>query len=55
MNPNWLELVNEVQRYDIKPEILYKLYIDILQKKIMLINYKNNNTKFKLNKIKRKN
>ena len=22
MNPNWLELTNEIQRYDLKPEIL---------------------------------
>ena len=39
MNPNWLELVNEIQRYDIKPEILYKLYIDILPKKKIWLKY----------------
>ena len=28
MNTSWLELTNEVQRYDLPPEILYKLYTD---------------------------
>ena len=39
MNPNWIELVNEIQRYDIKPEILYKLYIDILPKRKIWLKY----------------
>ena len=39
MNPNWLELVNEVQQYDLPPEILYKLYIDILPKRKVWLKY----------------
>ena len=39
MNSNWIELVNEVQRYDLPPEILYKLYIDILPKRKVWLKY----------------
>ena len=39
MNSNWLELVNEVQQYDLPPEILYKLYIDILPKRKVWLKY----------------
>ncbi len=39
MNPDWLELVNEVQRYDLTPEIQYKLYIDILPKRKVWLKY----------------
>ncbi len=39
MNSNWIELVNEVQQYDLPPEILYKLYIDILPKRKVWLKY----------------
>ena len=39
MNPSWIELVNEVQQYDLPPEILYKLYTDILPKKKIWLKY----------------
>ena len=39
MNSNWLELVNEIQRYDLPPEIQYKLYIDILPKRKVWLKY----------------
>ena len=39
MNTSWLELTNEVQRYDLPPEILYKLYTDILPKKKVWLRY----------------
>ena len=37
--PDFRRCINEVQRYDIKPEILYKLYIDILPKKKIWLKY----------------
>ena len=32
MKPEWLELVNELQKYDLKPKELYKLYTNVLPK-----------------------
>ena len=32
MKPDWIELVNEVQRYPLKPKELYKLYTNVLPK-----------------------
>ena len=33
MNSNWTDLVNEIQKYKLKPKDLYRLYIEILPKK----------------------
>ena len=32
MNSNWLELVNELQKYNLQPKELYKLYTNVLPK-----------------------
>ena len=32
MKPEWIELVNELQKYNLEPKELYKLYISILPK-----------------------
>ena len=32
MKPEWIELVNELQKYNLKPKDLYKLYTNILPK-----------------------
>ena len=32
MKTDWIELVNELQKYNLKPKELYKLYTNILQK-----------------------
>ena len=32
MNADWMELVNELQRYNLQPKELYKLYTNILPK-----------------------
>jgi len=39
MKPEWIELVNEVQRYPLKPKELYKVYADILPKKKQWLKY----------------
>ena len=33
MKMDWIELVNEVQKYPLKPKELYKVYTDFLTKK----------------------
>ena len=33
MKPEWIDFVNEVQKYPLQPRELYKVYIDILPKK----------------------
>mgnify|MGYP006164212901 FL=1 len=32
MKPEWVELVNELQKYNLKPKELYKLYTNVLPK-----------------------
>lgn len=39
MNPVWLDVVNEIQKYNLDSEILYKLYIDIIPKKKVWLKY----------------
>ena len=39
MKMEWIEFVNEVQKYPLKPKELYKVYIDILPKKRQWLKY----------------
>ena len=39
MKMEWVELVNEVQKYQLKPKELYKVYTDILPKKKQWLKY----------------
>ena len=39
MKMDWIELVNEVQKYPLKPKELYKVYTDILPKKKQWLKY----------------
>ena len=39
MKMDWIELVNEVQKYPLKPKELYKVYTDILPKKRQCLKY----------------
>jgi hypothetical protein len=39
MKMEWVEFVNEVQKYPLKPKELYKVYIDILPKKKQWLKY----------------
>ena len=39
MKMDWVELVNEVQKYPLKPKELYKVYTDILPKKRQWLKY----------------
>ena len=39
MKIEWVDVVNEVQRYNLKPKDLYKVYIDILPKKKEWLRY----------------
>jgi len=39
MKMDWVELVNEVQKYQLKPNELYKVYTDILPKKKQWLKY----------------
>ena len=39
MKMDWIELVNEVQKYPLKPKELYKVYTDILPKKRQWLKY----------------
>ena len=32
MNMDWIELVNELQKYNLKPKELYKLYTNVIPK-----------------------
>ena len=32
MKPEWIELVNELQKYNLEPKELYKLYTNVLPK-----------------------
>ena len=39
MKMDWVEVVNEVQKYQLKPKELYKVYTDILPKKKQWLKY----------------
>ena len=39
MNSNWTDLVNEIQKYKLKPKDLYRLYIEILPKSKQWLRY----------------
>ena len=39
MKIDWIEFVNEVQKYPLKPKELYKVYIDIIPKKRQWLKY----------------
>ena len=39
MKMEWVDVVNEVQRYNLKPKDLYKVYTDILPKKKQWLKY----------------
>jgi len=47
MKPDWIEFVNEVQRYPLQPKELYKVYIDILPKKKQWLKYIKGDKKMK--------
>ena len=39
MKMDWIELVNELQKYNLRPEVLYKLYTNVLPKKKQWLRY----------------
>ena len=39
MKSEWINTVNEIQKYNLKPKDLYRLYIDILPKKKQWLKY----------------
>ena len=39
INSNWTDLVNEIQKYKLKPKDLYRLYIEILPKSKQWLRY----------------
>ena len=39
MNPDWIELINELQKHNLKPKELYKLYINVLPKSKRWLKY----------------
>ena len=47
MKMDWVELVNEVQKYPLKPKELYKVYTDILPKKRQWLKYIKGDKKMK--------
>jgi hypothetical protein len=47
MKPDWIEFVNEVQKYPLQPKELYKVYIDILPKKKQWLKYIKGDKKMK--------
>ena len=47
MKMDWVELVNEVQRYPLQPKDLYKVYTDILPKKKQWLKYVKGDKKMK--------
>ena len=47
MKMDWVELVNEVQKYPLKPEELYKVYTNILPKKRQWLKYVKGDKKMK--------
>ena len=47
MKMDWVELVNEVQKYPLEPEQVYKVYTDILPKKRQWLKYIKGDKKMK--------
>jgi len=47
MKMDWVEFVNEVQRYPLQPKELYKVYTDILPKKRQWLKYVKGDKKMK--------
>ena len=47
MKPDWIEFVNEVQKYPLQPKELYKVYTDILPKKKQWLKYIKGDKKMK--------
>ena len=47
MKSDWIELVNEVQRYPLQPKELYKIYTSILPKKKQWLRYIKGDKKMK--------
>ena len=47
MKPEWIELVNELQKYNLKPKELYKLYINVLPKGKQWLKYTKGKTDMK--------
>ena len=47
MKMEWIEFVNEVQKYPLKPKELYKVYTDILPKKRQWLKYIKGDKKMK--------
>ena len=39
MNSNWIELINELQKYNLEPKELYKLYTNVLPKSKQWLKY----------------
>jgi hypothetical protein len=39
MKSDWIELVNELQKYNLSPNVLYKLYTNVLPKKKQWLRY----------------
>ena len=47
MKMDWIEIVNEIQKYQLEPKELYKFYIDILPKKRQWLKYIKGDKKMK--------
>ena len=47
MKPEWIDFVNEVQKYPLQPRELYKVYIDILPRKKQWLKYIKGDKKMK--------
>ena len=47
MKMDWVEIVNEIQRYPLQPKELYKVYTDILPKKRQWLKYVKGDKKMK--------
>ena len=47
MKMDWVEIVNEIQRYPLQPKELYKVYTDILRKKRQWLKYVKGDKKMK--------
>ena len=50
MKMDWVEFVNEVQKYPLEPEQVYKIYTDILPKKRQWLKYIKGDKKMKYRK-----
>ena len=47
MKSDWIDLVNEVQKYPLEPKNLYKVYTSVLPKKIQWLRYVKGDKKIK--------